>query len=313
MKKKYFSKFHHGIMFHRFHRDGTKPDGKGSVSQSQFVKIIKLVGVKNILTPNEWIKKLKNNSFIKSDLCLTFDDGLKSQINYALPLLEKYKLKAFWFVFSSVLNNKIDENELYNNLIYKNYKSTIIFQKKFFEYCKIKKNLFQSKKFKDYYRESKKLYRILSLDDIKYRFIRNIFFSRKELIKKMNSFLKIKKKDYLKAQKLWVNKSDIKKLNNLGHMVGMHSHSHDLNFKGLSRNKQIREYKLNYEELYKITKIKPISMSHPLNSYNKETLKILKKLKIVCGFRSNLVADKKINKSNLEIARNDPAYIFKYI
>ena len=112
---------------------------------------------------------------------------------------------------------------------------------------------------------------------------------------------------------MWVNKSDIKKLNKLGHMVGMHSHSHDLNFKGLSRNKQIREYKLNYEELYKITKIKPISMSHPLNSYNKETLKILKKLKIVCGFRSNLVADKKINKSNLEIARNDPAYIFKYI
>ena len=54
-------------------------------------------------------------------------------------------------------------------------------------------------------------------------------------------------------------------------------------------------------------------MSHPLNSYNNKTLKILKKLNITCGFRSNLNSFNIVNKSNLEIARNDSAYLLKYL
>ena len=87
----------------------------------------------------------------------------------------------------------------------------------------------------------------------------------------------------------------------------------DLDFKRLSKKKQTLEYKKNFNEIFKITKIKPNAMSHPLNSYDNKTLKILKKLNIICGFRSNLISTGKINKSNLEIARNDPAYIFKYL
>ena len=50
-------------------------------------------------------------------------------------------------------------------------------------------------------------------------------------------------------------------------------------------------------------------MSHPLNSYNKQTLKILKKMRIICGFRSTLYPKSKINISGLEFARNDPTHI----
>ena len=52
-------------------------------------------------------------------------------------------------------------------------------------------------------------------------------------------------------------------------------------------------------------------MSHPLNSYNKNTLKILKKMKINCGFRSTLYSETEANLSNLEFARNDPAHILR--
>ena len=62
-----------------------------------------------------------------------------------------------------------------------------------------------------------------------------------------------------------------------------------------------------------MTKYKPLSMSHPLGSYNKNTLKILKQMKIVCGFRSTLLSDSKINNSNLEIAREDPFNILKML
>ena len=57
-------------------------------------------------------------------------------------------------------------------------------------------------------------------------------------------------------------------------------------------------------------------MSHPLNSYDKKTLNILKKLGIKCGFRSNVHLDsitKSINQSNLELAREDSTNILKQI
>ena len=53
-------------------------------------------------------------------------------------------------------------------------------------------------------------------------------------------------------------------------------------------------------------------MSHPLNSYNHTTLKILKKMGTICGFRANTQTNnKKINSSFLEFAREDPANILK--
>ena len=169
-------------------------------------------------------------------------------------------------------------------------------RKDFLKKIKIEKKVFKSKKnFWKFLKENKKLYPLFSYEDIKYRYVRNLFFSRKDLIKKMNDFFHIKKKDYKNAEYLDVRKPN-KKLSFQGHNVGLHSHSHDLNFKGLSKNKQIEEYKQNFNKIYKITKIKPNSMSHPLNSYNSKTLKILKKLNIKCGFRSNLNSFNIVNK-----------------
>ena len=127
-------------------------------------------------------------------MCLTFDDGLRSQFKYALPILKKYNLKAFWFVFSSVYENKIDENELFNQLIFKKFKNTKIFQHKFLRDIKINTKVFKTKKYINYLVQNKKLYPILTQEDIKYRFLRNIYFKRRDLIQIMNKFLDIKKK-----------------------------------------------------------------------------------------------------------------------
>ena len=57
-------------------------------------------------------------------------------------------------------------------------------------------------------------------------------------------------------------------------------------------------------------------MSHPLGSYNKKTLEILNKLNIDLGFKQTIKIDekiKKINNSNLEIAREDHSNIMKRI
>ena len=311
MKKKYFSKFHHGLMFHRFHKNGNSQSGAGSLSQNQFEKVLKLVGIKNIISPTAWIEKTKNKTFTDNDVCLTFDDGLKSQFKYALPILEKYKLKAFWFVFSSVFKKSIDRNELYNKLIFEKFKNQKKFQKSFLKKINLRKNVFRSKKYLNFYTKNKKLFPFFSNDDIKYRYVRNLILTKHQLKDIMDELFNINQKDLKQARSLWMSINDLKKINKLGHTIGMHSDTHNLNFKSLSYKNQKKEYMNNYRFIYKITKKKPNSMSHPLNSYNKNTLKILKKMKINCGFRSTLYSETEANLSNLEFARNDPAHILR--
>ena len=80
------------------------------------------------------------------------------------------------------------------------------------------------------------------------------------------------------ANKIWMNKKDVINLSTSGHMIGMHSFSHSSQMSKLSKNEQELEYKKNYNHLKSICKKKIITMSHPLNSYNHTTLKILKKM-----------------------------------
>ena len=58
--------------------------------------------------------------------------------------------------------------------------------------------------------------------------------------------------------------------------------------------------------------INQLTMSHPCSAYNIKTLNILKKLKILIGFKANIKKDKK-KYSHLEIPRIDHAILFKKI
>ena len=294
-------------MFHRFHKKKYRAQGPGSLNQVQFENILKYVGLKNIISPDIWIKKLKNKTLKKNEVCITLDDGLKSQYDCALPILEKYNIKAFWFVFTSVLKNKIDFNEYCNYLIFKNFKN------KKDEFCRdfIKKNklnnkIFKTKNFNNYLKYNKKYCTFYSNDEIRYRFVRNFILSKNEFEKQITKYFNLKKYDFVKAKSLWMNIKHLKKINKLGHTIGMHSDTHSLKFHKLSFREQKKEYSNCYKFIQKLTKQKPLSMSHPLGSYNANTLKILRKLNIVCGFRSALNLSNKKKYSNLEILRKDP-------
>ena len=90
----YFSLYPHGITFHHFH-DDKHYKGQGSISQKEFERILIYIGVNRILSPEEWLHKLENKSLKKNDVCLTFDDGLRCQMDIALPVLESHNIKAF--------------------------------------------------------------------------------------------------------------------------------------------------------------------------------------------------------------------------
>jgi peptidoglycan/xylan/chitin deacetylase (PgdA/CDA1 family) len=314
MIKYYPKNFPHGIMFHRFHNVKDSFVGQGSISSNEFERIVKFVGVKRILNPEEWLFKLKSSSLKKSDLCITFDDCLKSQLKIAIPILEKFNIKAFFFLNTSVLYKNYDLKELVSYVALTKFKSFNDFFISFLEHININLNFFKkNKKYIEYSSKTKKNFKFYCEQDLQYRFIRDFFFSKKKFLKKINNFFYVKKISIKKlVPKIWMNKQDIKKLLIYGHTVGLHSHNHYSNFSKLNYIDQKREYLINFNYLKKISKSKILSMSHPLNSYNKNTLKILNDLGIVCGFRSNIYKphnSSKINPSNLEMAREDSANI----
>lgn len=303
-------------MFHRFHKK--KTIGQGSISSNQLEKIINFIGKKNINNPEEWIYKTEKKLLNKNDLCFTFDDGLKSQIKVALPILEKYKIKAFFFIPTFFFENKIDFKELISFCAFSKFKNFDNFIGKFLNYLKFDNNFFFKKKdFLRFYNKNKVIFKFYSKNDLEYRYVRDIYFSEKNFIKKIKAFFKLENISIKKmSNSIWLNKSDIKKLVEKGHTLGLHSHHHPSILRRLKYESQKKEYTKNLFYLKKISNQKITSMSHPLNSYDKKTLSILKKLDIKCGFRSNTHVDssiKSINQSNLELAREDSANILKQI
>ncbi|MBU0683336.1 MAG: polysaccharide deacetylase family protein, partial [Candidatus Omnitrophica bacterium] len=112
------------------------------------------------------------------------------------------------------------------------------------------------------------------------------------------------------ADGLWMKEKHLKDLDSKGHIIGLHSHSHPTSMASLSRKEQKKEYKLNYDILYQILNKHPETMAHPCNSYNQDTMSILKEFDIKIGFRSNMG---KCPVSELEFKREDHANVMRRI
>ena len=120
-KKKYsvyFNKknsFCHGIMFHHFHDSKKHHRSQGSITADQLIKLIDYIGKNNIIDPSDFYNLVKEKKLNSKKVCLTFDDGLKSQFDIAYPILEEKKIKAFFFVYSSIFTKKINYLEIFRD------------------------------------------------------------------------------------------------------------------------------------------------------------------------------------------------------
>lgn len=317
--KKYKSNFYHGIMFHHFHNNHIHTRSQGSINAKQLEKIINLIGKKNILDPKVFISKFSKKDLKKNHVCITFDDGLKSQFDIALPVLKKFNIKAFFFIYTSIFTKNPDLLEVYRYFRTTEYKNINDFYKSFFSFCDPKVFSFLSKN-QNVIKRIKNQINFYSINDIKFRLVRDKFISKKryhQIMKEIFKSKNFKPKKILK--KLFLSTKDVKQLINDGHEIGLHSHSHPTNFSNLNYNQQLKEYKNNLNFLKnKVSskKINIISMSHPCGNYNKNTIRILKKMNIEIGFRQMMkkninYKNYKINQSRYEIAREDHANIVK--
>ena len=311
--------FFHGIMFHHFHDDGVHTRGQGSISKDDFYKMINFIGRNNILDADIFFEKFKNKKLKENEVCITFDDTIKCQIDIALPVLEELKIKSFFFVYTSVFEDKPDNLEVFRYLRINYFDDVDEFYNNFYKVLdKDLKNFFENNNEK--IQSTKIKLPHYSIEDVKFRLVRDIYLTKSQYEEIM--FLMMKEKQFNFKEfypKLFIDSNDLKKLDSLGHLVGLHSHNHPTLLEKLNYNEQKNEYEQCLTTISRILD-KPKSeikyMSHPCGSYNKNTLEILKELGIELGFKQIMTIEpekgmKKINNSFLEIAREDHAEIFK--
>lgn len=318
----YFKKtnnFFHGIMFHHFHDNQQHIKSQGSISQDDLDKIIKYIGRNNILNADEFIEKLKKNKLKNNEVCFTFDDAIKCQIDIALPVLEDYKIKSFFFIYTSILEGQPDNLEIFRFFRINKFEKIDNFYNKFYKFLNLETHNFLSSQ-KEKLKIFKQKFPFYSTEDIKFRIIRDYFLKKnkyEETMFEMMNHYNFKYEDYYK--KLFFEANDISNLNNLGHEIGLHSHSHPTLLEKLSYKKQKKEYEKCLFHLNKILKNRKneiISMSHPCGSYDYRTLEILSNLNIEIGFKQIMGIEKdkgmkKVNNTYLEIARQDHSSILK--
>lgn len=299
--------FPHGLMFHHFF-NAQHPKGQGAIDATTFNRVLDLYG-NRIRSAHEWTDRAIEGSLSDTDVCLTFDDALKCQVDVALPILEARGLTAFWFVYSSVFEGNVETLEIFR------YFRTTEFES-FEQYCDAFMDAAQV-------RFSNKLvvglknadiggylseFPFYSYQDRLYRFVRDRILTTSEHEACHWRMMQAKHFDIDAARaNLWMTDGDIRTLSANGHCVGLHSYSHPIRIETLPIEEQRLEYEKNFTHLHATTNSRPRVMSHPCNSYNTETIAILKELGIEIGFCSNL--SKGRAKSSLEIPREDHSNI----
>jgi peptidoglycan/xylan/chitin deacetylase (PgdA/CDA1 family) len=310
-KKKYFNNknnFFHGIMFHNFHDVKRHKAGQGSISKKDFLKLINFIGRKNIINADEFLLRFNEKTLKKNHVCLTFDDGSISQFDVAMPVLKKLKIKAIFFLYSSMFTNKPDFLEVYRYFRINFFRDVDEFYSEFYEHVDSDHIEFL-KKNKKIIIQKKKTYPHYTINDIKFRLVRDKFITR---IKYENIMIKLFKEKKFSPKKyfnnLFMKKEHLIKIYKSGHLIGLHSHTHPTVIKKLSYKSQLKEYKRNsaiFSKILNCSKDTFKTMSHPCGSFNMDTKKVLNKLNIDIGFIAKMYLKNKSIIPKYEIPRQD--------
>lgn len=299
----------HGVMFHHFHSND-HPCGQGSICAQDLENMIHFLGRDNILNPEQWIDRATRNLLTETDICFTFDDTLRCQYEIALPILERHNIRAFWFVYTSVLDGQPEKLEIYRYFRTVKFKDFNAFFESFMATLNRSSYVNRIQQALASFDERTYLtqFPFYSKNDKQFRFLRDKVLGSESYNKIMDRMIKESNFDTDSVQRnLWMDVECIKTLSLKGHVIGLHSHTHPTQLESLSDFDQQKEYETNLSHIVRITNQHPVVMSHPCNSYNETTLKILRGLGVKIGFCSNMKRSK--FESELEIPREDHANI----
>jgi peptidoglycan/xylan/chitin deacetylase (PgdA/CDA1 family) len=278
----------HGIQFHHLH-GGAHPEVQGSISKEQFEEVLRQVGPDRILDPTEWLTRLEEGRLSEEDVCLSFDDGLLCQYDVALPVLEKLRLKAFWFIYSGVFEGRLERMEVYRAFRCRHFSTVEEFYELFFD--RVRNDVPQVSTLVEDHRiqEMLEAYPFYSKSDVRFRIVRDRVLSREQYERLMDELILERGLTPERlSQSLWMTNDHLHQLQRLGHSIGLHSYSHPTAFSALSHGEQSSEYERNFSHIRRISGRVPSAAAHPCGSYNESTIHILRGLGIRCAFRDSM-------------------------
>ena len=305
--------FSFGVMFHHFHGGYHEPS-QGSIDKNAFIKIIDYLQKEyKILNADLYSKKIINKSLKPYEICLTFDDALRSQYDIAIPILQERSISAFFFIYSSAFTKNPSKLEIYR-YFRTNFLNIDEFYNQFF-------NLLKSISLKKYESELEKYKSLNYLSEFPFytesdkwfRYLRDIVLKVDKYDQIMLKIMNDNNFNISEAsKKLWITTSQLKEIYQAGHIIGLHSYSHPTSIDNLNYQQQKDEYESNLSNLKEILGIEKIEcMAHPCGKYNSDTLEILGDIGIKIGFRSNMSV--KEIQNPLEIPREDHTNILSNI
>ncbi len=304
----------HGLMFHHFHDAHKHIVSQGSINAAELTAMIKFYQkTHNVLSAEEWLKRACQHALSPKDVCLTFDDSLRCQYDVAFPVLEKLGIKAFWLIYTAPLVHNFEKIEMYRYFRTKEFADIEEFYQAFDQ--AVAHSTFKeacTRGLKQFDPEAYlKDFTFYSRSDKRFRYVRDRILGKDNYCRLMDAMMADHGFDEeAVADILWMDGACLRDLKKHGHLIGLHSHSHPYNMGELSRITQEAEYNQNHRILQQLIEDDIVVMSHPCNSYNEQTLDILKKMGIQVGFCSNMA---KVKHSALEFPRLDHAYLIKEI
>ena len=228
-----------------------------------FEKCIKYISTKYEVVLFEDLAFDKNAMSKKNRFAtIMFDDGYKDNIEYALPILEKYKIKASFYVVTDCIDKNIPTwtHILEHSFQYTN-KTKIELPYKFLPIE------FRSCEF------SSKEERLKFVSSLK-PFLKTILHDKREIVlaSVMEEFSDIE------LPKLMMNWDDVRKLKELGHYIGSHTQTHSM-LGTMEKESDIeRELQESGNKIKSQLGYFPLTISYPVGSFDEKTKTISQKI-----------------------------------
>lgn len=240
----------------------------------------------NILKYNDLIEILKTRKIPKKpSVILTFDDGYNDHYKYVYPYLLKNNISGFFYpVASSVMQNKIlDANILHFILEKETNSKKLLGLVNFYLKKYLNKNISEldlsNANLKSRFDDKNT---ILFKQLLQYIIPKNI--STKIINKIFEDIMNVKKEKFF--ENFYLSTVKIQEMYSDNMHFGIHGYNHNW-LEYLNKKKQYQEILKSINFFKKINlDLSKLSICYPFGSYNQDTIRIVKKLKINFGLTS---------------------------
>lgn len=259
-----------------FHRVSSQKDVMWPpMEPKQFEKTIRflskkyqIVAIENFLEKGDWNKSNKPIATI------LFDDGYKDNLEFAAPILQKYKCPASFYVVTQCINENIPTWTYCVDFFFRTYEKRSLalnydfvpgeFQLVKWETAEQSRVL--SRKFKTWLKSLSNKKRLIVMDEIK----------------NQSANIELPKE-------LMMNWDEIRQLKQAGFYIGSHSHTHPM-LASLTDEKEIEyELKKSADIIEQQLGYYPTTISYPIGSWDDRVVKMAKKT----GYKIGLIVGQK--------------------